>query len=126
MTETEINSWINLGMDIGAHTTSHVDLTAISEIEMKKEMIDCKKQLENKYNVEVNDFCYPFGRFNELICQTTKKIGYCSATTMVRGRANSQSNIYALPRIPINHRTLPHLFLAKLLTNYEDRRHSEE
>ena len=122
MNEIEINSWINLGMDIGAHTISHVDLTSISRLEMQKEISDCKNQLEKIYKVKVNDFCYPFGRFNEVICETTKKNGYFSATTMLRGRVNSQSDKYALPRIPINHRTLPHLFLAKLFTNYEDRR----
>ena len=44
-----------------------------------------------------------------------------TATTMIRGRANPQSNKFQLPRIPITHHTLPHLFLAKILTKYEDR-----
>ena len=122
MTETEINSWLELGMDIGGHTKTHADLTTISKLQAQNEISDCKSELEKKYKVKVTDFCYPFGRFNELVCNMTKDSGYLSATTMQRGRANSKSNKFMLPRIPINHRTLPHLFLAKILTKYEDRR----
>ena len=122
MTENEIYEWLNLGMDIGAHTKTHVDLTCVSEKKAQKEINDCKTDLENLFKVSVTDFCYPFGRFNESVCNMTKDSGYLSATTMFRGRANSQSDRYMLPRIPINHRTLPHLFLAKILTKYEDRR----
>jgi peptidoglycan/xylan/chitin deacetylase (PgdA/CDA1 family) len=122
MSETEIKKWINLGMDIGAHTKNHFDLTNISYQDAQKEISDCKTDLEKRFNVPVFDFCYPFGRFNELVCKMTKDSGYLSATTMQRGRVNAQSNRYILPRIPINHRTLPHLFLAKILTKYEDRR----
>ena len=41
---------------------------------------------------------------------------------MSRGRATPQSNKLTLPRMPITHHTLPHLFLAKILTKYEDKR----
>ena len=78
--------------------------------------------LENTFNTQVTDFCYPFGRFNNLISDLVKESGYLSATTMERGIVKSMTNRFMLPRMPINHRTLPHLFLAKILTNYEDRR----
>ena len=122
MTETEIISWLNLGMDIGGHTKTHPDLTNISKLNAQKEISDCKKELENKYKVIVTDFCYPFGKFNELISNMVEDSGYLSATTMQRGRANLNSNRFSLPRIPINYRTLPHLFIIKILTHYEDRR----
>jgi peptidoglycan/xylan/chitin deacetylase (PgdA/CDA1 family) len=122
MTDNEIFEWLNLGMDIGAHTKTHVDLTSVSEKTAQEEINDCKIELENFFNIPITDFCYPFGRFNELVCNMVKDSGYLSATTMHRGRANFQSNRYMLPRIPINHHTLPHLFLAKILTKYEDRR----
>ncbi|MDB4099103.1 polysaccharide deacetylase family protein [Candidatus Thioglobus sp.] len=123
MKESEIKAWIKMGMDIGAHTKTHADLTTISEASAKNEISECKIELEKKYKIKITDFCYPFGRFNKLVCNMTKELGFYSATTMNRGRANPQSNNYMLPRIPINHHTLPHLFLAKILTEYEDRRH---
>jgi peptidoglycan/xylan/chitin deacetylase (PgdA/CDA1 family) len=122
MTEDEIFKWLDLGLDIGAHSKTHVDLTSISEQDCQNEIYDCKEDLENKFKVSITDFCYPYGHFNESVCTMTKNSGFHSATTMIRGRANPQSDNYQLPRIPINHHTLPHLFIAKILTNYEDRR----
>ena len=124
MAENEVLEWLNIGMDIGAHTKTHVDLTSISEVKAQKEIKGCKIDLEKKFNVPIFDFCYPFGYFNESVCNMTKNAGYLSATTMQRGRANSQSNLLQLPRIPITNHTLPHLFILKILTRYEDRRFS--
>jgi len=122
MSKNEIIKWLSLGMDIGGHTSTHIDLTSVSLKKAQSEIKDCKDSLENLFNVEVNDFCYPFGLFNKLICNMTKDSGYLSATTMIRGRVGTKSDRYILPRVPINHRTLPHLFLAKILTKYEDRK----
>lgn len=120
MNKDEIHHWLKFGMDIGAHTKSHVDLTSVSEKRAKQEMCDCKTQLENFFNIEVTDFCYPFGRFNKALSGIVKDSGYKTASSMQRGRATSESDLYILPRIPINYRTLPHLFLLKILTKYED------
>jgi len=122
MNVDEINEWLNLGMDIGAHTKTHADLTLVSEKQAKIEIGDCKIELEKIFHVPVNDFCYPFGHFNDSVCNITKDSGYVSATSMKRGRVNSKSDMHILPRVPINHRTLPHLFLAKILTKYEDKK----
>lgn len=122
MTEEEVNKWLSLGMDIGGHTQTHPNLTKISFVEAKKEINECKVNLEKKFKTPINDFCYPFGVFNELISKAVKESGYETATTMLRGRVNPSTNRYKLPRIPINYRTFPHLFLIKLLTQYEEKR----
>ena len=122
MTIDEIKSWLSFGMDIGGHTQTHADLTKVSIKAAKREINTSKDDLENTFNTQVTDFCYPFGRFNNLISDLVKESGYLSATTMERGIVKSMTNRFMLPRMPINHRTLPHLFLAKILTNYEDRR----
>jgi peptidoglycan/xylan/chitin deacetylase (PgdA/CDA1 family) len=122
MTHSEIQEWINTGLDIGAHTLTHPLLEELSEQESKKEIHNCKIKLEQMFNLPIKDFCYPFGRFNESHLILVEKAGYRTATTMTRGRTTLQSNIFKLPRIPVTNRTLPHLFLAKILTKYEDRR----
>jgi peptidoglycan/xylan/chitin deacetylase (PgdA/CDA1 family) len=122
MNENEINEWLSLGMDIGAHTRTHIDLTKASEKVAYNEINGSKVDLEKKFNTSITDFCYPFGRFNHLLAEVVKSSGYNSSTTMLRGRVNSKTDSYKIPRIPINHHTLPHLFLSKILTKYEDKR----
>jgi peptidoglycan/xylan/chitin deacetylase (PgdA/CDA1 family) len=122
MTQHEVFKWINLGMDIGAHGKNHLDLTSISEKAAYEEMCESKIHLENLYNIDINDFCYPYGRFNDKVYNFAKEIGYLSSVTMLRGKASFKSDKYKLPRIPVNYRTMPYLFLAKILTKYEERK----
>ena len=122
MDEFEIKKWIEMGMEIGAHTSSHADLNLLEDNEIRREIKDCKSSLESLFNVEINDFCYPYGHFNNEVVKFVKKTGFMTATTMLRGRANEKTNMLKLPRIPITHHTLPHLFVAKLFTSYEDKR----
>jgi peptidoglycan/xylan/chitin deacetylase (PgdA/CDA1 family) len=122
MTQAEIQEWLNLGLDIGAHTQTHPLLEEIGKHQSQEEIFNCKADLEQTFNVSIKDFCYPFGRFNETLVNMVKEAGYSTATTMSRGRSTLQSNKLTLPRIPITHHTLPHLFLAKILTKYEDKR----
>ena len=122
MTQSEIQEWLNLGLDIGAHTQTHPLLEELSEQKSQEEVFNCKADLEQMFKVSIKDFCYPFGRFNEPLVNMIKEAGYITATTMSRGRATPQSNKLTLPRMPITHHTLPHLFLAKILTKYEDKR----
>ena len=51
-----------------------------------------------------------------------KNAGYITATTVNRGRAESNADTLSLPRVPITHRTFVHLFLIKILSKYEDRK----
>lgn len=119
MDKSDIQKWLESGMDIGAHSKSHIDLTQINQKDLIKEINSCKEDLEKLFDVEVTDFCFPYGRFNEFVCKQTEIAKFITATTMNRGKAQFDSSKFMLPRIPINHHTLPHLFLTKILTNYE-------
>jgi peptidoglycan/xylan/chitin deacetylase (PgdA/CDA1 family) len=122
MSKDEIHEWIENGMDIGAHTQTHADLQKVSPEVAKAEINESKSDLEESFNIQIFDFCYPYGRLNDDVCRMVRDSGFESATTMIRGRADLSTNQLKLPRIPITHHTLPHLFLLKILSNYEDRR----
>jgi peptidoglycan/xylan/chitin deacetylase (PgdA/CDA1 family) len=122
MNHLEVQKWLDMGMDIGAHSSTHADLTSIDIKNVKNEIQNSKLELEKKFNIEIKDFCYPYGRHNDLMVNMVGKEGFDTATTMIRGKANLESNLLRLPRIPITNHTLPHLFLAKLFTNYENNR----
>jgi len=122
MNNMEIQQWLDLGMDIGAHTRNHVNLNEVSMEIAKDEVMRSKTDIENLFKIDVVDFCYPFGKFNNNIIELVRNAGFLSATTMNRGNVTKDSNMLRLPRVPITHHTLPHLFLTKLLTKYEDKR----
>ena len=75
MTQSEVQEWINLGLDIGAHTQTHPLLEELSENQSQEEIFNCKADLEHMFKVSIKDFCYPFGRFNDSSVNIVKKAG---------------------------------------------------
>lgn len=119
--ERELKLCIRQGTELGCHSHSHQSLNTES-IDLASEITVSKGLLEQKFQVHVDSFCYPYGHFNQNVVDTVKLSGFRSATTMIRSRASSSDDPFMLPRIPINWHTLPHLFATKILTAYEDRR----
>ena len=121
MNKKEIQSWIGAGMEIGSHTQNHVFLTKINKNEAINEINNSKADLEKMFGVDVNHFCYPYGDLNDDIVSVTKNARYHTATTVNRGKVRMNDNLFTLHRIPVTHYTLPHLFLLKVLGNYEEK-----
>ncbi len=121
MSSNEIRYCFSKGIEIGCHSATHPKLTN-DKVNLERELLTSKRTLERTLGSPINTFCYPYGIYNQAIADLLPLYGYSSATTMVRGRASTLDNIYELPRIPVNWHTMPHLFLIKLLTSYEDRR----
>ncbi len=121
MNEEEVRQWIDGGMEIGSHTQHHVRLSECDEEEATLEIGQSKIDLEQQFNCTIDHFCYPYGGLNAFIEEITNAAGYLTATTVSRGRTQPESPLLTLPRVPVTHHTLPHLFLLKILSSYENR-----
>lgn len=121
MTLDELKQCQQHGMEIGCHSMTHASLVS-SKTDCHSEIIDAKQQLEDILGTRCSAFCYPYGHYNSEVIKLVEKAGFNNATTMLRSRATQQDNPMELPRIPITWHTLPHLFLIKILTQYEDNR----
>jgi len=72
----QIKELADLGFEIGSHTLTHRDLTKLPENEIKKELKESKKILEDITGKEVKYLSYPFGRYNERIEEILCEEGY--------------------------------------------------
>jgi len=81
--------------EIGAHTLSHPDLTMVSLSEAKKEIEDSKKYLEDLLGHSISMFCYPYGRYNEVIKKIVKDCGFVGARTCDPRGFNLPADPYA-------------------------------
>lgn len=89
-------------VEVGSHTLSHPDLSAISSSAVVKELRESKKFLETQLNVQVKHFCYPFGKVFNNYNLLLKKEGYETATTLDNSLIffnDKNINFYFLPRI---------------------------
>jgi peptidoglycan/xylan/chitin deacetylase (PgdA/CDA1 family) len=121
MTLENWRTWRDAGMDIGSHTRTHADLTAISFKDAENEIAGSKKELENKIGCEVRHFCYPYGRHENTHTEKVHEAGYITAVSTQRGNARNFLHPYTLPRVLIARATNTIQFCIKLLSDYEDR-----
>ena len=121
MSADEIKLCIAKGIEIGCHSATHAKLNE-HKVDLERELLTSKRNLEKTLAIPINAFCYPYGIYDQTIKKLLHQYGYSSATTMKRGRASASDNAFELPRIPITWHTLPHLFILKIISAYEDRR----
>lgn len=84
------------GMEIGAHTLDHLDLTQIAPADAQTQIRQSKLDIEAKIGVAVNSFCYPAGRYNGDVAVWVRAAGYTNATTTRWD--DDYSDIFGLPR----------------------------
>lgn len=120
-TPAEMRAWVDAGMDLGAHTRHHADLTSIDNDQALDEIAGCKQELQDITGQEVRHFCYPYGRYTPEHMQMVKTAGYHTATTVNRGKYHPGDDWLALPRAMVARSNTLQLFWAKAIGNYENR-----
>jgi peptidoglycan/xylan/chitin deacetylase (PgdA/CDA1 family) len=67
MSASEIRDWAGKGIEFGAHSRTHADLTRLSASELEAEVVGSKNDLEALLGAPVVSFAYPFGEHNEAL-----------------------------------------------------------
>jgi peptidoglycan/xylan/chitin deacetylase (PgdA/CDA1 family) len=102
MTEAELRELPGTGIEIGAHSVSHPDLSSLSYDDALGELAGSKNQLESVLGEPVEVAAYPYGRANAETVRACRAAGFaaaCSAT----GRG-SWSEPHNLPRQDVENR----------------------
>jgi peptidoglycan/xylan/chitin deacetylase (PgdA/CDA1 family) len=121
MDKVQIKDWLDAGMYIGSHSLNHLDLTKIKYDQIVDEIADSKKILEDMFAVEINNFCYPFGRFDKNTPKYLKENGYLKAFTTKRGLYQNLINkSFEIPRVPVYKNISKFKFWLKTRTIYEN------
>lgn len=103
MTWEQVAELRDAGMEIGAHTVSHPDLTTLDWETAGFEIAQSKAELDQRLGINVISFCYPTGLYNAGIEEQVRAAGYLNATTTRWD--NDTSDIMALPRRRISGET---------------------
>ena len=114
----EIREMRRSGIRFGAHTAGHPRLTELSLQEMRSEIGDCKKALEDGLEEEVPLFCYPYGFFNRAIRDLVEEAGYRGACCNSPGRLWPDGDVFALKRVTMTYRMNNRFMLAASLSGY--------
>ena len=85
-------------MSIGSHSKTHPYLTRCDRLELKLEISDSKKYLEDLTGKPINSFAYPFGDVNKYVANVVRDSGYSFAVTTYPGIVNKNSELFYLKR----------------------------
>lgn len=100
LTEKEIQELIKSGLvEIGSHTLDHVYLKQAPESVMRKQIIESKKKLEERFGIEIKTFAYPYGAFTKEAIDMAKEAGYTAAVSVISGMLQSNDNLFYLSRV---------------------------
>jgi len=120
MTIEDINEWLDNGMLIGSHSHNHNDLTKLNKSDLENDIDFSKKKLEDKFGIEIENFCYPFGKVNKLVYDVVKN-KFKKAVTINRSRYDlDKHNQFLIPRIDMGKNISSLKIYLKLETFYED------
>jgi len=115
LTWSDILEMQQLGHEIGSHTVSHPDMGQIDREQVRLELIDSKKTLEDRLQRAVRFFAYPFGGRNHFRAEYLPMVyeaGYDAVFSALNGYVQPHMKRQILPREAMPYfRSLLHLEL---------------
>jgi len=102
MTAAQVLEADRSGIEIGSHTVNHPNLTNLSSVSVRSQLIDSKRFLEHLLGHSVTSFCYPSGKVNSTVAWQVADVGYESATTTVFGFRHTLADRYIWTRLRIS------------------------
>lgn len=94
---SETRDLLDMGMEIGSHTMTHPDLTALEKDQVKWELEESKSILEDYVQRPIRTFCYPSGYFNRSVRDAVMAAGYDLARTTESFRVTAGSDPLLVP-----------------------------
>jgi peptidoglycan/xylan/chitin deacetylase (PgdA/CDA1 family) len=72
MTAEQIRYWTTQGIEFGAHSRTHADLTTLDAKELTQEVIGSRNDLAVILGCRVTSFAYPYGFYNQAVYECVR------------------------------------------------------
>ena len=74
MTEDELLNLESEGLTLGAHTVSHANLPVLTESEVRNELLESKKWLEERTSRYIDWLAYPYGHYDDMVARVAGQV----------------------------------------------------
>ncbi|WP_299539334.1 polysaccharide deacetylase family protein [uncultured Streptomyces sp.] len=112
LTERQIRSLADAGMEVGSHGLYHQDLTALGDAELRAETRHSRDLLREITGTAPAGFCYPYGVADPRVVDAVRDAGYAYGCAL---RPGPLAGEHALPRTHVSHADLGLRLRAKEL-----------
>jgi peptidoglycan/xylan/chitin deacetylase (PgdA/CDA1 family) len=110
MTWEELRAHAGGGVAIGSHGVAHEHLTRLTDEELRLELTESKRELEDQLGRPCPDFAYPYGEHDERVRAAVRAAGYERGF----GLRERRRDPYALRRVDLYRRHGPASALLRL------------
>lgn len=86
------------GVDLGAHTLTHPNLTTLDDESLRHEVAESGRQIRERTGFEPRTFCYPRGDFDARVKDAVREAGYELACTTMPGCVTRDTHPFSLRR----------------------------
>lgn len=102
VTWEQLKEMVTAGWEVGCHSATHPDLTKLDDKSLYAEVVQSKKEIEQKLGIKVRNFCYPSGRYNSKVIRMVRSAGYLSAFTVDPRWGSFRDNDMERPRLRVS------------------------
>ena len=102
MDAEQVKEMVDAGWEVGSHSMTHLDLTALDPDQQQSEIIESRRVLETKLGVPVLTFAYPFGVSDKTIINMVYSSGYIAGMGLGYTHEQGISNLFTLQRRGVN------------------------
>lgn len=119
---SQLRELSNAGFCIGSHSLTHRNLSGLQISQLKEEIINSKKMIEQRLSRPVDFFAYPFGdcsSFNKAVKKTVKEGGYLAGFINIMGTNKRGDDFFSLKRTRISQNDRLWKFKLKVAGAYD-------
>lgn len=105
LTWEQVREMAKEGIEFGCHTVNHPRLSILPAKRIEYEILQSKKNIEEKLGKACLHFAYPYGKeedFNNSVVKMLREAGFLTASTNIKGDNSSATNPYLIKRIVIH------------------------
>jgi peptidoglycan/xylan/chitin deacetylase (PgdA/CDA1 family) len=105
LTWNEIRQMSKQGISFGAHTITHPVLGGLPASRLQDEIFGSKKAVEERIQVPVRHFAYPFGKPADFGCDAKRIVqaaGFQTAVTTISGVNGPEQDPFELKRLSLD------------------------
>lgn len=121
LSANEIIEMSKAGIEFGSHTVNHLHLDKIPAEDVKYEVDESKKKIENLLQKPCKVFAYPAGFFNDTAREAVMKAGYIAGFSTIYGN-NDNIDLFTLNRTEILRRYRFLFQFARVIKSLSDPR----
>lgn len=114
LSEAQVSELVTSGWELDTQGISHADLITLGPAALRDQVAVARGEVQRRYHVPVNWFCYPSGHYNATVVVAVKAAGYVGSTTVVPGWASPGEDRYRLPRLRVLGGTSPQALLSQI------------